>query len=590
MPNKLKSVSKAKPAIKKTLKVNPYKKSISKQNGLSQLSEDIISNISVAIYIVQNGKFVYVSPLFQKLSGYSYLVLVGTNPLDYLHPDDREVIREIAIKSLKEKSTASYEYRFIRKNRKIMWVLERISSIAYKGERAALGSFMDITEHKKMEEIIRQSEDRYRTILENMQEAYYEIDLAGNITFVNDAICQHLRYSKEELIGMKSLRVQNETAAKKTYQAFNGLYRTGEPIKALESEYIRKDGTKATYELSASLIRDAHGKPIGFSGVSRDITERKQMEDALRRSEEKYRTIIETIQDGYLEIDLSGNYTFVNDIVCQHLRYSKEEIIGMNNRQFQDESNAKKSYQIYKEVYATGKPVKALENEVIRKDGTKGFYEASISLMKDSEGKPIGFRCISRDITERKKMQLKIEEMATHDYLTGLPNRVLLTDRFAIAAALARRNKFKLAIMSLDLDKFKSINDTLGHNAGDQVLKVVSTRLTGIIRASDTLARIGGDEFILVLLEANQKEDATVIAQKILNAFIEPFSIDGHQLNLSTSIGIAIYPEDAEDMETLIKKSDAAMYYSKGHGRNQFKFFGDGDVRIGGDHKSAARI
>jgi diguanylate cyclase (GGDEF)-like protein/PAS domain S-box-containing protein len=454
---------KSKTAINHKAAVKLKKQIRSKQSDLSHLAEDIISNISVGMYIVQYGKFVYVSPLFQELSGYSYAELAGTNPLDYLHLDDREVIRKIAIKSLKEKSTASYEYRFIRKNSEVMWVLERISSIAYKGKRAALGSFMDITEHK-------------------------------------------------------------------------------------------------------------------------------QAEGALRQSEEKYRTIIETIQDGYLEIDLSGNYTFVNDIVCQHLGYSKEEIIGMNNRQFQDESNAKKTYQIYKEVYATGKPVKALENEVIRKDKTKGFYEASISLMKDSEGKPIGFRCISRDITERKLLQLKIEEMATHDYLTGLPNRVLLTDRFAIAAALAHRNKFGLAVMSLDLDKFKVINDTLGHNAGDQVLKIISTRLTGIIRASDTIARIGGDEFILVMLETNQREDATVIAQKIMDAFIEPLSIDGHQLNLSTSIGIAIYPEDAEDMETLIKKSDAAMYYAKGHGRNKFKFFGDGDVQIGGNHKSATLI
>ena len=135
--------------------------------------------------------------------------------------------------------------------------------------------------------------------------------------------------------------------------------------------------------------------------------------------------------------------------------------------------------------------------------------------------------------------------------------------------------------MSLDLDKFKSVNDTLGHGAGDQVLKAIGTRLTGIIRASDTLARMGGDEFILVMLETNQMEDATTIAQKILDSFSQPLLIDGHQLHLSASIGIAIYPEDADDMETLIKKSDAALYYAKGHGRNQFKFYGDGDVQVG---------
>ncbi|MCX5973325.1 MAG: GGDEF domain-containing protein [Coprothermobacterota bacterium] len=194
---------------------------------------------------------------------------------------------------------------------------------------------------------------------------------------------------------------------------------------------------------------------------------------------------------------------------------------------------------------------------------------------------------MNRDITERRQLQQKLEEMATHDFLTGLPNRALLLDRFTIAAALAHRNKAGLAVMSLDLDKFKSINDTLGHDAGDQALKVISTRLTGIIRASDTVARVGGDEFVLVMLETKRMEDATAIAQKILDSFAEPLSIDDHQLHLSTSIGIAIYPEDAEDLETLTKKSDAAMYYSKGHGRNQFKFYGDGDVRISGDFKSA---
>jgi len=135
--------------------------------------------------------------------------------------------------------------------------------------------------------------------------------------------------------------------------------------------------------------------------------------------------------------------------------------------------------------------------------------------------------------------------------------------------------------MSLDVDKFKSINDTLGHDAGDQVLKVIGTRLTGTVRAIDTLARVGGDEFISVMMVTGHMEGTNAIAQKILDSFAEPLSIAGHELHLSTSIGIAIYPEDAEDLETLTKKSDAAMYYSKDHGRNQFKFYGDGDVRIG---------
>jgi diguanylate cyclase (GGDEF)-like protein len=172
--------------------------------------------------------------------------------------------------------------------------------------------------------------------------------------------------------------------------------------------------------------------------------------------------------------------------------------------------------------------------------------------------------------------------MATHDHLTGLPNRILLLDRFNMAAALAHRNKARLAVMLLDVDNFKSINDTFGHEFGDRILQAIGNRLTGVIRASDTLARLGGDEFMLVMPETNRRKDAAATAQKIMDSFTEPFSIDGHQINLSISIGIAIYPDDAEDMETLMKKSDAAMYYSKAHGRNQLKFFGDGDVQIGG--------
>src|SRR5450759_441523 len=226
------------------------------------------------------------------------------------------------------------------------------------------------------------------------------------------------------------------------------------------------------------------------------------------------------------------------------------------------------------------------EFNVVGVDGKLRNFLTKKVVLRTPDGSVAGTLGISRDITERKQMEQKLEEMATHDFLTGLPNRALLLDRFTIAAALAHRNKARLAVMSLDLDKFKSINDTLGHDAGDQVLKVISTRLVRILRASDTFARVGGDEFISVMMETDHIEGATAIAQKILDSFTEPLSIAGHQLHLSTSIGLAIYPEDGEDLETLTKKSDAAMYYSKSNGRNQFKFYGDDDVQIGRDYKS----
>jgi PAS domain S-box-containing protein len=321
---KSKTAVKSKSAVKKKLKVKPYKKTISKQNDLSRLPEDIISNVGVGIYIVQNSKFVYVSPLFQKIGGYSHSDLLGTNPLDHVHPEDRKTVRQEAIKNLKGKGV-SYEYRFVRKNGEIIWVMEMITSITYKGKRAALGSFMDITEHKRTEDELRRSEGKYRTIMEDMEEGYFEIDLAGNFTFVNDAECRNMGYSREELIGMNNRQYTDKENAKKAFQAFSNLYKTGESCKIFDYEVTKKDGTKAIAELLVSLIKDSKGKPIGFRGLSRHITERKRMEDELRLSEEKYRTILENIEDGYAEMDLNGNFIFFNEALCRIQGYPREE-------------------------------------------------------------------------------------------------------------------------------------------------------------------------------------------------------------------------------------------------------------------------
>ncbi len=204
---------------------------------------------------------------------------------------------------------------------------------------------------------------------------------------------------------MNSRQFTDPNNYKRLQELYTELYKTGKPIRAYDLEAIKKDGTKAIYETSASLLRDTEGKPIGFRGVSRNVTESKHVEEALRQSEEKYRTIIENIQDGYFEVDLAGNFTFVNDAECRSLGYSKDELIGMNNRQYTDKENAKKLFQAFNKLYRTGEPVKGLDLEVIRKDGTKAFDELSVSLIRDLEGKPIRFRGIARDVSERKRAE-----------------------------------------------------------------------------------------------------------------------------------------------------------------------------------------
>jgi len=436
---------------------------------------------------------------------------------------------------------------------------------------------------------LRLSQEKDRIILEQMYDSYYEVDLAGNFTFVNDAACLNLGYSREELIGNNFQIALSENAAKAVFQIYHTVYISGEPNKGFAFEVTRKDGTTGFAESSVSLRKNERGEIIGFRSISRNITERKQAEEDLQKNRDLLNEMGSVAKVGGWEFDVETRIqTWTEEVYNIHELAPDHQLNEEDGISFYAPEAIPVITNAIKRAIHDGEPFD-LELPFITAKGNHRWVHA-IGRAYQKDGKTVKIGGVFQDITERKQMEQKLEEMATHDFLTGLPNRVLLTDRFSMAATLAHRNKARLAIMSLDLDKFKTINDTLGHEAGDQVLKTVSTRLTGIIRGSDTIARIGGDEFILVMQETKRREDATAIAQKILASFAEPMLIDGHQVHLSTSIGIAIYPEDAEDLETLIKKSDAAMYYSKGHGRNQFKFFNDGDVRMGGDNRSGPPI
>jgi diguanylate cyclase (GGDEF)-like protein/PAS domain S-box-containing protein len=439
----------------------------------------------------------------------------------------------------------------------------------------------DVTERVRMEETLRRSEERYRNVLEGIEESYYEVDLAGNYTFFNNALCRQLVYSREELMGMNYRVYTPPENVKKVFQAFNQVYQTGEPIKLFNMEQIRKDGTRIVADPSVFPLKNEKGEIVGFRGISRDVTEHIQMEEALRQSEERYRTILAEIEEGYYEVDLKGNIKFVNRAACSQFGYSEEELIGTNYQKYVSKEDMKSVYKAWNKVYRTGEPLQSYPFATIRKDGTQMFVDNSVSPLRDKEGKIIGFRAVSRDVTERKQFEQKLADLATHDSLTGLPNRNLLDDRLTMGLALSRRSGNKLAVLMLDLDKFKAINDTMGHGVGDQMLKAVAKRLTSVVRKSDTVARTGGDEFVLVLPQVSQPSNASRLAQRILDVLREPFIIDGHQLNISTSIGIAVYPENGKEIDMLLKNADSAMYQAKEQGRNMYKFYGDDSAKAG---------
>ena len=301
-----------------------------------------------------------------------------------------------------------------------------------------------------------------------------------------------------------------------------------------------------------------------------------QTKEALYASEEKYRNILEQIEEGYYEVDLAGNFTFFNNRVSQILGYSAEELKSMNNRQYMDKENSKKVFLDYNDVFRTGLPKNNLDAELIKKNGKKMYAGISITLIKDSSGQPIGFRGIIHDITERRQAEEKIRQLAYHDSLTGLPNRKLFSDRWSIALAQSQRNQQKVGIAMLDLDNFKKVNDTLGHDVGDLLLQAAAKRLSAALRKGDTVARFGGDEYVLIIPDLKTIEDAIPVAQKIVDSFRKPFLIDKHQLFVTTSIGIAVYPNDGTDGDILLKNADKAMYQAKQTGRNRYKLYTEG--------------
>ncbi|MDH3643823.1 MAG: diguanylate cyclase, partial [Gammaproteobacteria bacterium] len=313
------------------------------------------------------------------------------------------------------------------------------------------------------------------------------------------------------------------------------------------------------------------------------------MEEQLKESESLHRFIVNSSPDLVYMLDRNGCFDFLNDRVETLLGYTKDELLGKHYTELVDEDHLEMARNIFNERRAGTRAVANAELRLKSRLGRRGprlFHAQSVwmeltamGIYSDTNertrGNFVGTYGTARDISERKEAEEVINFQAYHDLLTHLPNRALLKDRLSLAITHARRNKRKLAVMFLDLDRFKLVNDTLGHSMGDRLLKAVANRLQSCLRRGDTLSRFGGDEFTLLLPEVRTRDDVVVIASKILDRLNAPFVIDGHELFVGASIGIAMYPEAGDSEESLIQNADIAMYHVKGRGKNGYQFFSE---------------
>jgi diguanylate cyclase (GGDEF)-like protein/PAS domain S-box-containing protein len=309
----------------------------------------------------------------------------------------------------------------------------------------------------------------------------------------------------------------------------------------------------------------------------RNAIERKAVEDALHLEKERALVTLNSIGDAVLSTDLSGNITYLNLVAETMTGWRHEEAVGKPLAEvfrIIDGPTRKTARDPMQMAVEQNRTVGLTVNCVlIRRDGFESPIEDSAAPIHDRTGSVIGAVIVFHDVSAARAMSLEMAYNAQHDLVTNLPNRLLLHDRIAQAIALARRQNRPVAIIFLDLDRFKYINDSLGHATGDKLLQSISKRLLASVRRSDTVSRQGGDEFVILLSEITHPEDAATSAKKILLSLSAPHSIGGQDLHINGSIGISVYPEDGEDAETLIKNADMAMYHAKENGRNNFQFF-----------------
>jgi diguanylate cyclase (GGDEF)-like protein/PAS domain S-box-containing protein len=349
------------------------------------------------------------------------------------------------------------------------------------------------------------------------------------------------------------------------------------PIMTLSDEAQESVSIEAVEHGAQGFLSKGHFPNTLVPQALRNVIQRKCVEEALFVEKERARVTLESIGDGILSTDVAGNITYLN-AQAEHLTgWSRDAAYGRAVTEvfhLIESTTRQAARNPIEQVMQHGKPMGLYANTVlVRRDGYEFPIEDSVSPIFDRTRKVTGAVIAFRDITQVQVMAQKMAHLAQHDYLTGLPNRMLLNDRLSQAIAYAKRHATQIAVLFLDLDKFKHINDSLGHLAGDKLLESVAQRLVGQVRQSDTVSRQGGDEFVILLHENIHAEYAAIAAEKIIQSLIEPHYIDKHELHITTSIGISLYPADGNDADTLIKHADTAMYHAKKKGRNNYQFF-----------------
>lgn len=404
-------------------------------------------------------------------------------------------------------------------------------------------------------------------ILDQIHESVITMDLAGYITGWNRGAEQLFGYSREEAVGRHILFLYADPDAEDDSEGFHDTF-LEQGGREMEVRRRRKSGEIFWASLQLSLLKDDSGQPSGLIGYLSDITARIEAEKTMRLQAR----IFENSEESILITDIDRRILSVNPAFCKITGYPENEVVGQPQEFLRSD---KHPANFYEDIWAHVDREGHWQGEVWsrRKNGEDFPGWASISLVRNRDGQVSHYFSMFTDITDRKRAEERIHYLAYYDDLTGLPNRSLLNKLVDQALIEARRNRLHGAILFVDLNRFKPINDTLGHDVGDRLLKQVAERLRDAVRSEDVVARMGGDEFVVGLFDITRREHAAVVAQKLLAALDPPFWVEEHELKAGAAIGISIYPRDGFDTESLLRMADIAMYRAKQSGQDSYAFY-----------------
>lgn len=439
-----------------------------------------------------------------------------------------------------------------------------------------------LIERKVSTDALRISEARFRSMSDASPLGIFVSDAQGNCVYTNQSYQKISGLNLEQSLGTnwsKAIHPEDRQRVLADWQ----IATRGQVSFHTEFRFLQANNRVAWTRVNSAVMQDGN-RLLGLVQTVEDITERKRTEQVLRASEEalyeekeRAQVTLNSIGDAVLTTDIAGKIRYMNQVAEMMTGWLCEEALGQPlPKVFNiiDGSTRQVIADPAQRAMAENRVVSlSLNSVLIRHDGSEANIEDSVAPIHNRDGQVSGAVIVFHDVSVSRAMTQKMSYLAQHDFLTGLPNRVLLTERFAQAIGLAHRRRKMVALLYLDLDHFKNVNDSLGHAIGDKLLQSVASILVSCVRASDTVCRQGGDEFVILLVEMEHAQDAAHIAEKILTAFASPQLIGGHELHVTLSIGISVYPDDNINADQLMQNADTAMFHAKAAGRNNYQFF-----------------